>query len=1478
MVSKSSKPPTDEIGYVTQYGDDKNPGDLINWASILDERETNRDLAFPMSVETYRKMRSTDAVITAILNAITMPIRRFTWMVDPNGARDEVVEMVARNFNMPVKGALDEPVKRSFNKFNHDLHLKQVLRGMLTFGFHYTEQIGEIADGKFRYRKLAPRPQHTITKVRIASDGGLMGIQQGYGVDAPSVSVDRLIAYIYNQEPGSWTGESMLRAMYRPWKIKDRILRVGAINIERAGGIPWIEAGKDANRGEILKAKEFAQQFRVGETAGGALPYGWQLKFAQAAGGSEAAEYVKLQNQEMATAALAMFLNLGTTETGSRALGEGFIDFFSLQLDTIAGEYAATENAHGVEDLVTWNYGEEEQSPLIVYDRNPNPKLAIAELVSLIGAGAIVVDNDLEDELRGEYGVTPAVRLEAAPVQAPAFGYDLDNPILKIDDRRAQLGLDPREDGLGNLTVPEFMAVLDQTTKGAASTMPEEGAATAALGSDFVAASKERQSITFRAVAETVYAAKDPNERVKLPANRELHRQPKDFEVAAALNLEAIEDAWNTILDALLAAWKKLRGGQITTLTDQIRKATSIADLVNLELDAGDSTKVLEDAMIEMVAEGIEQAIEEAKAQGVTIPEPDIDTLADEIEERAGVIAQMIADELRNAAVRNATDVSGAGEDFDADEIADIVDQQLNELKDGWLQKQLQGALANAMATGRVAAQEGGDDKAEHYYPTSILDANTCTFCAQNDGHEYTSLKDALKDYPIGPYLKCKGRKLCRCFIVGKYKEGYTVDPSVAAARKPGHSGKPVARNNAGQFGSKDIRLKGMQDRIKANKTGANRVKPGQLTAEDKVKNFRTMHGKDPSPAQMKKLGIDPKVAKGSGVTTPKKLGDFPERKTIEEYADKRIAALDDVMSPDNKFIDKTGRNYALGQSFEMHDLKEKLDKLAQVEDVSAYLDDREKSLNDVLDKDNKFIDANGRNLANGQLSEVIDARSFVTKLDTKKPGLASKVVKFVGDLLARNTKAKTDIEGIFGRKLDTDEQAIIDKMFETAKPVAPKPAGTPKQKAKPKDGEGGSSSSGKSKGGSSRKTSTKTKPPETVRDKAQAAADVLEGALGRPLSYDERTLVDEMARVAPTPTAGKNGGENGGSGNEGGDSPTPTAKVITAIAAKGRDIEAEKRTARDNAVSDTLDKEIDQLSRRLAFPDRLTAAEKEEYAFRRDRADKMRGILVTDGADAALKELAANPDRERVGGDVITRPLVNRMSINVTKAEVAVDAKIVPGQGVRSNYTAKGTKHAARKKFDAGVADIMSVHNPDCQLVFEGGASRGHNGTFFSGRTPNGTIGLNAKRARPTTAVHEAAHAMDFQMFANKGVEAQGMQSKLRFGSEQAAADTKHTLRGWYDSVMGSNAIQRIKDEYNHRTGRLAQEGYRIKAGHVKYLSDPCELFARSYEQWIALRTGKPELKSSLTSNTMSGSYWPDDEFEPIAAEFDKVFGIEGN
>lgn len=406
----------------------------------LDEEETP-ELQWPRNISVYDRMRRQDGQVISVLRAMTLPIRRTTWRIDPDGARDEVARQVAEDMGLPLVGDTTKTLGRTRDRFSWPEHLRHSLL-MLSFGHSVFEQIYRIDDtGMARLRKLAWRPPKTIARVEVAPDGGLVAIYQhgtsNAGDSDNKMEVNRLVVYVNDREGGNWLGQSLLRPAYKYWLLKDRMLRVQSQTVERNGmGIPVYtaapvhesitgEARIKQEQDQISAGLTIAKGLRSGESAGASNPNGAKLDISGVTGTLPDADApIRYYDEQIARSVLAHFLNLGTA-TGSWALGSTFEDFFTLSLQTVALQIADTTNQHVIEDMVDHNWGPNEKAPRLVFDEIGSKHPATAESIkSLIDCGALTADADLEAHLRLMYGLPNAdestAREPRAPVIAPA--------------------------------------------------------------------------------------------------------------------------------------------------------------------------------------------------------------------------------------------------------------------------------------------------------------------------------------------------------------------------------------------------------------------------------------------------------------------------------------------------------------------------------------------------------------------------------------------------------------------------------------------------------------------------------------------------------------------------------------------------------------------------------------------------------------------------------------------------------------------------------------------------------------------------------------------------------------------------------------------------------------------------------------------------------------------------------------------------
>ena len=417
MAPKTAAPRA-EKGYVNPAG-----GTLNGWGTPVDEFEVNPELTWPNSVWTYNRMAREDARISSVLRAIGLPIRRTSWKIRQNGASDEATALVAQSLSLPIEGASDDdPSDRTRGRFVWRQHLREALK-CLQYGHSVFETVYDIQGQRAVLKKLAPRPQSTISYFNVDRDGGLVSVQQWppgtfaapgmlmmgiCGMSQP-IPVDRLAVYTHEMDPGVWTGNSLLRPAFKHWKLKDELMRIEAGAIRRYGiGVMTIWGNdadsEDEERMDVLL--DIASNYSGGESAGLALTKDELAAILSPSGTPlDPRRAIEYHDHQMALVALAHFLNL-EGKGGSYALASVQSDVFVQAVQTFAEDIRDTTQAHVVEDIIDWNWGPDEPAPLLVFDEiGSRQDATAAALQMLVNAGLLTPDERLEAFLRSASGL-----------------------------------------------------------------------------------------------------------------------------------------------------------------------------------------------------------------------------------------------------------------------------------------------------------------------------------------------------------------------------------------------------------------------------------------------------------------------------------------------------------------------------------------------------------------------------------------------------------------------------------------------------------------------------------------------------------------------------------------------------------------------------------------------------------------------------------------------------------------------------------------------------------------------------------------------------------------------------------------------------------------------------------------------------------------------------------------------------------------
>lgn len=383
----------------------------------LDLFEQIPALTFPLSVQTYSRMR-TDPQIGAILKAYSYPLRSATYMVNPNGCRDEVVQLVADAWGLPISGDNDDPGPARRRGVEWDDHLRIALL-MHVFGFSPFAIRYEVGGTPLRARlaELSERLPQTITDIEVNDDGSLKGVTQAGSKDL--LPAKDLLWYVREREGSAWQGRSLLREAYAPWLLKHEMWRVLAQSSRRFGmGVPTVTASPGSPPADVTNAALIASGYRAGDQSGIGLPDGYKFDLTGLSGSTpDTLGFVNYLDAQIAAAVLAEILNLDTATNGNRALGDTVIGLLEMSWKAAAKEITGPATKLNIQ-MVDYNFGEDEPAPAILCTDINRPEIASEAISALIAAGALTPDLGLENDLRQRYNL-PKIEQRPAPVPPP---------------------------------------------------------------------------------------------------------------------------------------------------------------------------------------------------------------------------------------------------------------------------------------------------------------------------------------------------------------------------------------------------------------------------------------------------------------------------------------------------------------------------------------------------------------------------------------------------------------------------------------------------------------------------------------------------------------------------------------------------------------------------------------------------------------------------------------------------------------------------------------------------------------------------------------------------------------------------------------------------------------------------------------------------------------------------------------------------
>lgn len=460
------------------------------WTSWT-RREYNQDLFGLKGLQIYDKMRKSDGTVRGTLRLAKTPVLAAQWGMKP--ASDSTRDKNIRDF---VWANLNTWMSMSLPQFITEALL------MLDFGYYMFEKVfahGEDvtmdskARGKICWKKFAPRhpmdvkewffdlnggplsvdmwaPPVAIGENRAGSPGNVPNNFEGGVIQAfqrwINIPIDKLVVFTFDKEAGNVEGISILRSAYKHWYYKDNLYKIDAIQKERHGiGVPVIQLPMGYSGDDKILADQLGRNLRTNERAHVVLPPNWILEFAELHGNPvDCLTSIRHHDNMIPQSIIGQFMN--SEKTTIEQQHTIFLKATRFTADIVLD----VMNKYAIPQLVNLNWGRSVYPQLYAkrIGEQEDWRTQSFTLRNLVGAGIIVPDQPMEDQLRDEMGLPPADVGTARIVRSPA-----QENVQKIQPAPTE------EPGPGHKTVPAQMpgtpATPNQKQPGSQPTVPSPG-------------------------------------------------------------------------------------------------------------------------------------------------------------------------------------------------------------------------------------------------------------------------------------------------------------------------------------------------------------------------------------------------------------------------------------------------------------------------------------------------------------------------------------------------------------------------------------------------------------------------------------------------------------------------------------------------------------------------------------------------------------------------------------------------------------------------------------------------------------------------------------------------------------------------------------------------------------------------------------------------------------------------------------------
>lgn len=346
---------------------------LVQFSGYIHE-EYLRELQGPKWAKNVREMTTNDPIVCAPFFAIDKLTRQVTWDIeaddaDPNGE-------AAAQF---IRECLFDDMAQPWRETISEIH------SYLPWGFSLHEIVykkrdgvnSKFTDGKIGWAKWPIRAQESKSRWQFDGNGEILGM---YQIAAPSyrevfIPTEKALLFRTSAHKNNPEGQSLCRAIFRPWYFKKNIENIEGIGVERdLAGLPVIYAPSNVLNAEDgsdeASIRDYLQKvitnIKNNEQAGLLLPsevdteskvplYKFELVSSGGQKQFDTRRIIQGYNLEITTTLLMDFLMMGHEKVGSFALASSKTEMFSYALGAFLDSDCEVVNRYAIPRLLALN-------------------------------------------------------------------------------------------------------------------------------------------------------------------------------------------------------------------------------------------------------------------------------------------------------------------------------------------------------------------------------------------------------------------------------------------------------------------------------------------------------------------------------------------------------------------------------------------------------------------------------------------------------------------------------------------------------------------------------------------------------------------------------------------------------------------------------------------------------------------------------------------------------------------------------------------------------------------------------------------------------------------------------------------------------------------------------------------------------------------------------------------------------------------